>query len=195
MIRQASAFETAGGMVLDESGAWRALIADDPAADGVLEELSSEWAAEQDQGSRIVDAAGVAPERLIGELRTPDNDLVVIKGLHAWTDAGLAALDINRSALQRQGPVILWLPMQGLVRLFQHAPNLRSWIGGSVFHAVLDRGLMSDAERQEHLDQLRTHYGKSDEDVIREAQEGILPSDPEYTEWLVLMGRPDLARR
>jgi hypothetical protein len=71
------------------------------------------------------------------------------------------------------------------------APNLASWLGGLVFSRQ-DPGERLAALRQQRLASLRAWSSKTDEDVIRDAEAGTLPRDPEYAEWLVLLGRGDL---
>jgi len=59
---------------------------------------------------------------------------------------------------------------------------------------TLDPGAdsLSDAERNERLKALRRWSKLTDEEVVRRAEAGSLPDDPEYTEWLVLLDRADL---
>ena len=44
----------------------------------------------------------------------------------------------------------------------------------------------------ERLESLRQWSGMTDEEVITRAEQGTLPGDPPYAEWLVLLGRGDL---
>lgn len=48
------------------------------------------------------------------------------------------------------------------------------------------------AVRAQRLEALRGWAARSDADVVRAAEQGTLPRDPEYAEWLVLLGRGDL---
>jgi hypothetical protein len=141
---------------------------------------------------RVLDALDLT--KLIELLRQPPDDVVLIRGLENWSDSQLEGLDVARGALTRPGIAILWLPLRGLARLFLRAPNIRSWIGGALFGIDADRGLVSDEERHEQLESLRRHYRLSDDEVVAQAESGSLPPDPEFVEWLILMGRPDLVR-
>ena len=75
------------------------------------------------------------------------------------------------------------------------APNLASWIGGSVWSIDLASDALDEEERRSRLATLREWSGLSDSEVVQMAQEGNLPAEPEYVEWLVLLGREDLVGR
>jgi hypothetical protein len=51
---------------------------------------------------------------------------------------------------------------------------------------------MTEEERQRRLADLAAHYKLDNEQVIRLAEARTLPPDPEFVEWLVLLGRGDL---
>ena len=63
---------------------------------------------------------------------------------------------------------------------------------GEGFIVVPDSGLMTEAERQERLKELSKHFGLTGEEVVRKAEAGELPHEPEFVEWLVLLNRGDL---
>lgn len=75
--------------------------------------------------------------------------------------------------------------------LMRVAPNLASWLGGLVFSHE-DPDALARAQIGPRLDALHAWSGKSDAEVVEEAEQGRLPRDPEYAEWLVLLGRGDL---
>ena len=79
-----------------------------------------------------------------------------------------------------------------VANLANFAPNIRSLVGSDYFLAGPDGGIMTEAERQERLKDLSEHFGFSGEEAVRKAQVGELPHEPEYAEWLVLLGRGDL---
>ncbi len=101
-------------------------------------------------------------------------------------------LDIMRSALERKGPAILWLASDDIANLANLAPNIRSLIGASIFVAGPDGGIMTETERQQRLKELSEHFGLTGEEVVRRAESRELPNEPEFVEWLVLLGRGDL---
>ncbi|HEX3759044.1 MAG TPA: hypothetical protein VHW23_10075 [Kofleriaceae bacterium] len=100
-------------------------------------------------------------------------------------------LDRRRSALARAAVLVFATTPDGFGELMQAAPNFASWIGALAF-AYEDPARQQSELRARRLEALRAWAGKSDDDVVREAREGRLPADPEYAEWLVLLGRADL---
>jgi hypothetical protein len=108
-----------------------------------------------------------------------------------------AKLDRDRTRLER-GPgqtdgtiAVLVMSVEAYAALQSNAPNLASWIGGSVFYVMAEAALSSN-DRAARLGELRRWASMSDADVVRAATEGTLPEDPYYAEWLVLLGRGDL---
>jgi len=53
---------------------------------------------------------------------------------------------------------------------------------------------MSPEDVEKRLVAMREHYEFSDEEIVAMATDGSLPPDPDYCEWLVLIGRSDLIR-
>lgn len=196
MTGHSPAFEIACriGLAGTKSGGWSVVIAPSANGNALLRDLQDEFAVQLGEKLRILDAKGVSVTDLRDALQAPGDDIVLVHGLEEWNDSAMEALDISRSAFERSGFVILWLPMAGLVRLYQKAPNVKSWIGASAFLIGPDSGLMSEDERRTRLSELHEYYSLTDEEVIRQAEGGSLPADPEFVEWLILLGRPDLAR-
>ena len=175
-----------------DSGAWFAVLKPDQDPDGALEDFAMDLAAKLDVPVRRVCAAGRPVEQLRADLHAPGNDAVLITSLDQRDLDHWRALDINRSGLARRGPIVLWLSAEGLTGLCRWAPNLKSFIGGSMFVAASHGGVMTAEERQQRLEQLAGHYRMSGEEVIRRAESGALPTEPQFVEWLVLLGRGDL---
>ena len=171
---------------------WFVLVKAQQAAD-FLEDLKAEARTWWNREIRVIDVSRRSVSELCHLLHQPSDDGVVVMGLESWSDEQLQSVDIRRSSLSRQGVVILWLTADGIRRLFHNAPNLRSWIGGSQFRAAPDPSQMTAAERQKRLSELAEHFGLTDDQVVKKAEEETLPSDPEFAEWLVLLGRGDLA--
>jgi hypothetical protein len=141
---------------------------------------------------RVVPLKGSSFDRLREQLHQPEDDAVILfaePGLEAseWT-----SLDTMRSALERTGPVVLWLAPDAVGRLTESAPNIRSFIGSSMFVAGPEPGLMTESERESRLQELRQHYQLSDQEIVRRAEAKELPPEPHLVEWLVLLGRGDL---
>ena len=120
---------------------------------------------------------------------------IVISGLEEFDEAEWHHLDLLRSRLVRQHAVALVVSEASLGRLSRAAQNLASWIGGAVWSIDPASDALSQEERHSRLAALREWSGSSDSEVVQRAQEGTLPGEPEYIEWLVLLGREDLIGR
>ncbi len=83
---------------------------------------------------------------------------------------------------------------QSIQRMFRNAPNL-SWIGAAVWSFDDTIPTLSAEEKEARLEALRSWSGLSDAEVIERAEQDVLPGDPEYAEWLVLLDRGDLVER
>lgn len=178
----------------ESSQGWFVLLKPAEREEDFLQDLAGELRVWLGAELRVIDMATGGVEHLTRQLQEPPGDVVLVRGLDGWGATDWEDLDLNRSALQRPGAVILWVSGPAMESLFRHAPNLRSWIGGSQFDAAPDPGLMTEGERRERLAQLCAHFGLADSQVIGLAQKGSLPADPEFAEWLVLLGRGDLVR-
>jgi hypothetical protein len=80
----------------------------------------------------------------------------------------------------------------GFESLMRHAPNLASWLAGEVFAMVQEGDEDATELAAQRLAALRVWSGCSDEEIVAKATTGSLPPDPEYAEWLVLLGHADL---
>lgn len=121
-------------------------------------------------------------------------------GLESLDEAAWSALDRNRTRLERASDqcarvgssvVLLVMAVETWTKLQSKAPNLASWIGGSVFGLAPD-GELTAAAKETRLTELRLWGQMSDEEVVRKATEGTLPAEPYFAEWLVLLDRGDL---
>ena len=127
--------------------------------------------------------------RLVSSHRT---GILLISGQDSFRPLEWQKLDGFRSLIQRDGASVFVLGEAALGELFRHAPNLSSWIGGSVWRLEAQSHVLSAKERQQRLESLQQWSGMKNEDVIARAEQGTLPSDPPYAEWLVLLGRGEL---
>ena len=171
--------------------AWMAVLSTPPDATG-LDELLIELRSILQVPTRVVTLDTFRFEGLQEALQNPDHDAVVLSGGANLTPKKWRHLDIMRSALERKGPVILWLAPGDVANLTEHAPNIRSFVGGSIFPAGPDGGIMTKTERQERLRELSQHFGFTGDEAVRKAEAKELPHEPEFVEWLVLLGRGDL---
>jgi hypothetical protein len=159
-------------------------------AAGILAEIEEEIRALGED--MTVETAGgpSSAARLLHDLPAIAGDVVLVPA-ETYAEADWRLLDRRRSALARQGAVLFVTTPASFATLMQVAPNLASWLGGLVFSHE-DPDALARAQIGPRLDALRAWSGKSDAEVVEEAQRGTLPRDPEYAEWLVLLGRGDL---
>jgi hypothetical protein len=112
-----------------------------------------------------------------------------------WQPEQWQQFDYARSRFSHDKGGIILLTPNSAVQFQTYAPNFASWIGARVYELQLGLEILTEAESQQRLEALQQFTGKTDVDVIRLAEAGQLPRDPEYGEWLVLLGRGDLLER
>jgi len=156
---------------------------------GAIEEIDAELLALDDQvaiGTLFPPSAA----RLLHEWPSRTEDVLLV-GAEPYTKDDWALLDRRCSDLAREGLTVFVTTPSAFETLMQVAPHFASWLGGLVFSQE-DPGERLAAMRQRRLASLRAWSGKTDEEVTRAAESDALPRDPEYAEWLVLLGRGDL---
>jgi len=185
-------FDIARRLDIRGETAWLAVLS--PAADSTaaLDQLQTELRSILQKPARVIPLEPSTFEELQAALHQPEDDAVILSSGTGLTQEKWRSLDIMRSAMERKGPVILWLSTDDVANLTAHAPNIRSFIGASIFLAGPDGGIMTDAERQERLNELSQHFGFTGDEAVRRAEARELPHEPEFVEWLVLLGRGDL---
>jgi hypothetical protein len=112
-----------------------------------------------------------------------------------WQPEQWQQFDYARSRFSHEKGGILLLTPHSAKQFQTYAPNFASWIGARVYDLQLGWEILTEAESQQRLEALQQFTGKTDVEVIRLAEAGQLPRDPEYGEWLVLLGRGDLLER
>ncbi len=185
-------FEIARRLEMRGGNAWLAVLSPPADPSVALEQLQIELQSILQMPARLIPLETSTFESLRESLHQPGDDAVVLSGGAGLTAAKWSSLDIMRSALERTGPVILWLDSDDIANLVEFAPNIRSFIGASIFVAGPDGGIMTDSERRERLQELEQRYALTDKEVVRKAEAKELPLEPEFVEWLVLLGRGDL---
>lgn len=120
---------------------------------------------------------------------------LVLKETASLSEETLRALDFVRSRLDREGAVVIVLKLDTLRRLMRVAPNLASFIESFVAMLAPDAEQLTPVERESRLAALRAWAGLTDAVVVALASRGKLPHDPEYAEWLVLLGHGGLIGR
>jgi hypothetical protein len=177
--------------VIERTGrnSWLALVVPDDRRAEVVEQIVAGVASEAEIDVFRVDAPADA-EALASAGRRAG---VLVASLgEAWPPAEWARLDVLRSRLQRQDRAVLVLSEPAAQRVFREAPHFARLFTGSVWDLAPESDVMSDADRRDRVASLERWAGLSTADMITRAETKALPSDPEYAEWLVLVGRSDL---
>jgi hypothetical protein len=171
------------------TAAYAAYLVAAGAVTDVIAELHDELVAFDRELAIEVLRPGTA-EQLFLELSRVTREVVLVDAA-AYRDRDWAVLDRRRSSLARAGLMVFVTTPDSFGTLMQAAPNLASWLGAFVFERPRDDPGSSEA-RERRLAALRSWAQQSDHDVVQAATHGRLPADPEYAEWLVLLGRGDL---
>jgi hypothetical protein len=175
-----------------QRNAWLVVLSPPGAPAFALDELQTELRSILQTSARVLPLDTATFEGLRDALQQPDDDAVVLSAGVGLTPKKWSSLDVMRSALERTGPVILWLRPDDVGNLAEFAPNIRSFVGPSIFIAAPDGAIITETERRNRLEELVEHYGLSNEEIVRRAESKKLPPEPHFVEWLVLLGRGDL---
>lgn len=167
------------------------LVAADADGNEALTDLEAELRAAIDTApARLAPAGGDA---LVADLVATPAEIVVVDARSFAAD-DWALLDRRRSALAHRGVVVFVTTPASFESLMRRAPNLASWLGGEVFAPANDEAAAAE-HRARRLAALRAWASKTDGEVVAAARDGTLPPDPEYAEWLVLLGHGELLDR
>jgi hypothetical protein len=129
----------------------------------------------------------------IDDIFNPDINYFLLWGFDSWTDVQWRQLDYLRSRLDQEKRCgVMIMSQQSVVKMIDHSPNFSSWIDGKIFYLQLGAEILTHEEGELRLIALREWAELSDSEVIEKAQTHQLPSEPEYCEWLILLGRGDL---
>ena len=165
-----------------------------PSASAFRNELREEVDLQLSESLRVIDASGLTVASLLDRLRTSRAAVAIVTGFDRWTDDQFIALDVNRSRLETGAFLVFHADLETARRFLAHAPNVRSFLGPNIFAWAPDDSAMNPREVADRLKQLRDHYDLSDAEVLDRAARNDLPPDPEFVEWLVLLGRSELVR-
>lgn len=168
--------------------AWMVVVTDSNLAD-VAQALASE--VQQLSGIAAVVAADRTPQTLRETFRDAQEGVCVAFGVSSFTSDDWSWADVSRSRFERSGTTVLLLDAAGLELLQRCAPNISSWVGGNACRLV-DAAPLDDEGVRARLDALREWSGKTDDEVIKLAEAGDLPTDPSYAEWITLLNRGEL---
>ncbi|MBP7284131.1 MAG: hypothetical protein KBA66_21280 [Leptospiraceae bacterium] len=131
-------------------------------------------------------------EEVVAILKTSVESVIILSDLEQLSESDWQYIDVNRNSLQNNRMTIFILTLASLERMLVNAPNLTSWIGGHIWRCDKVENFLTEKEIEQRLIYLRQWAKHSDEEVVKLAAEHKLPREPEYAEWLVLLGRSDL---
>ena len=162
--------------------------------DVVAEDLGEQLQIFSDVAVHIVAASDDAAA-IVELFETTAPGTVILKETESLSEETLRRLDFARSRLGRDGAVVLILKLDTLRRLLHVAPNLASFVEGFVAMLAPEAERLTSAEKESRLAALRVWAGLTDAEVVALASRGKLSPDPEYAEWLVLLGHGGLIGR
>jgi hypothetical protein len=172
--------------------AWFVVLKPSDDSELALENFAAGLSAVLGQPVRVIDFQAYSFEELRASLNARLDDAVLISDLDHAESSDWQTLDINRSGLLREGPVVFWLSGRDLTRLCEYAPNIRSFVGGSIFALGTHGEELTPGERQQRISDLESHFSMTSAEVIARAESRTLPTEPHFVEWLVLLDRGDL---
>lgn len=159
----------------------------------LIDEIATELEAFADaDAQRTILSQGTTARSLLQVLATEKPTGVLVVDATSFVEADWMLLDRQRSDLAREGVTLLITTPESFDLLMRVAPHFASWLGGHVFEWDATAETASPEEIEQRLVALRARSGMTDEDVLAKAKDGTLPRDPEFAEWLVLLGRGEL---
>ena len=168
---------------------WLALVVPDGRLAELVEQVTAGIAAEVEGDVVCVDAPSDA-EALVRAGRCAG---ILIAALgDRWPPDTWSRLDALRSRLQRENRTVLVLSESAASHVFKDAPHFARNFTGSVWDLAAEPDQMSEGDRLDRIASLERWAELSTPEMIARAQARTLPSDPQYAEWLVLVGRSDL---
>jgi hypothetical protein len=177
------AIERTGG------NSWLALVVPDACIADVVEQVVDGIASESEIEVLRVDGPRDAAALAQAGRRA---GILVASLADTWPPGEWARLDVLRSRLSRDHRSVLVLSESAARHVFGEAPHFARLFTGSVWDLAPDPDQMSDADRLDRVASLERWASLSTADMIERARTRTLPPDPEYAEWLVLVGRSDL---
>jgi hypothetical protein len=174
----------------EDAHSWIAVVGAASDATSFATELESQ--SELNAAVRIVDIEGLLPADIREKLQSPSNDHVILIGFEGRTQEFWASIDINRSGFERTGGLFFWLTSNALSDLCRYAPNIKSYIGTAIFLFSGVKGALTSERRKERIEEFEEKFGMSNAQLIKKAEEHQIEPEPEFVEWLLLLGRGDL---
>jgi hypothetical protein len=180
--------------IIARPGAWFSFLVPEVKTREVVRNISREVETASGKVASLIDASAGALA-LIRQARDVDGGALILSGFERLSDEEWRHIDLLRSQLTRDEPVVLVLSMHAFERLMRCAPNLASTLGGAVFGLDEEADYFTQEENEEQLRVLREWSGLSDAEMIARVERGAIRLEPRHAQWLVLLGRGDLLDR
>ena len=176
-----------------DPNAWLIVVTDQPLpASSLLHAEIEQLRDPSEQPSLVITAGDISA--FFNAVHAQPSGILIVVGAEKFSADQWRTLDAYRSRLMRNGTAALLLDEVSAARVENTAPNFASWVGGRIWRladAVAVPSL-SPSEIEQRLSALRAWAGRGDAEILRLAETGALPRDPEYAEWLMLLGRSEL---
>jgi len=173
-------------------GSWIAVVCATKPDEFLINEIRSEAEAQFSPKFRVIDIRAIEPFHIAQEMSRLDDAWVLLYGFDHWTPQRWHAAELNRnSCLREDGSTWFLLGPAAVSNIGLHAPNVKSLIGPYLVLGA-DQSHMTPAECEARLAQLREHYGKTDTQIMADAESQTLKMTPHMIEWLILLDRGDL---
>jgi len=171
------------------TAAYAAYLASGDELEPALRELEEEFCA-LDPDAAIARISPPDGAQLVADLAAAAAEILLVDA-RSFSTQDWALLDRRRASIAHRGLLVFVTTPASFDELMRTAPNLASWLGGQVFAYPRDESVVA-AHRERRLAALRTWASSSDDEIVEAARAGSLPPDPEYAEWLVLLGHGEL---
>ncbi|MDJ0615545.1 MAG: hypothetical protein QNJ63_02160 [Calothrix sp. MO_192.B10] len=173
---------------------WSVLVTPNSDNYEVVEELEETLSIFTESEVGII-SANVPVNIIVDNIKKSAENYLIIYKFENWNNHNWREFDQMRSRLFKKFGVVLVMSQETVKNMFTNAPNIVSWIGSRVYKFAQGMELLTEEECKTRLLALQEWSGYSNTKVIELAESQQLPSDPEYGEWLVLLGREDLIGR
>ena len=177
--------------ILERSGTgnWFVLVAPPDAVPQLVQQISAGITGETAEAVTRLDRPASADEVVKAAAR---NAVLVVSGLDSWSAAQWERWDVVRSRLVAARKVALVLTAPAAALLFTQAPHFARFFTGSAWQAELDADTMSEASRLARIVALEHATGMTSAEMAQKAERRELSADPQFAEWLALIGRSEL---
>ncbi len=173
---------------------WSALVVSNLGYGELVEELSETLELFTECKVGILSGLDGA-SKLVNKIQEATEDYLIIWELENWDNQNWRKFDLMRSSFFRERGVVLVISEKSVQIMFASATNIVNWLGARVYAVEKSGEKLTNNERQTKLLALSEWSGFSNTQIIEMAESHKLPSDPEYGEWLLLLGREDLIER